>query len=56
MFSQILNGDSFFYVTVDIVDAFNGQVLDENRTFFLKKHFSGKIFCHNMVEVCNFTD
>ena len=25
MFSQILNGDSFFYVTVDIVDAFNDR-------------------------------
>ena len=25
MVSQILNGDSFFYVTVDIVDAFNDR-------------------------------
>ena len=38
MFSQILNGDSFFYVTVDIVDAFNDR-FGQNRTFFSEEAF-----------------
>ena len=38
MFSQILNGDSFFYMTVDIVDAFNDR-FGQEQNFFSEEAF-----------------